>query len=67
MPKFLVSIARDVAKPEVLEVTADNADEARWIALSSCDAWMDVDAGAVAVTRADAPAGQGTLLLKSAA
>ncbi|OAN53949.1 hypothetical protein A6A04_13750 [Paramagnetospirillum marisnigri] len=42
MPKFLVSITREPAKPEVLEVSADNADEARWIALSSCGYWKDV-------------------------
>lgn len=67
MPKFLVSIARNVAKPEVLEVTADNADEARWIALSSCDAWMDADAGAVTVTTADVSADHGAPSLRSAA
>ena len=52
MPKFLVSIARETAKREVLEVSAESADEARWIALSSCDAWMELDAGAVIVTPA---------------
>jgi hypothetical protein len=52
MPKFLVSIARDVAKREVLEVSADSPEEARWIALSSCDAWMDVESSAVIVTSA---------------
>lgn len=56
MPKFLVSIARSPAKRDVLEVRAADADEARWIALSSCDAWMDLDAGAVMVTPvADCP------------
>lgn len=50
MPKYLVSIARSPAKREVLEVSAADADEARWLALSSCDAWMDADAGAVMVT-----------------
>lgn len=66
MPKFLVSIVRDVARREVLEVSADSAEEARWIALSSCDAWMEVESGAVTVT----PAGQaapGAVALKSAA
>lgn len=67
MPKFLVSIARNVAKPEVLDVTAESADEARWIALSSCDAWMDVDAGALTVTTADMSADHGMPSLKSAA
>lgn len=49
MPKFLVSIVRSVARREVLEVSADTAEEARWIALSSCDAWMELDDGAVTV------------------
>ncbi|ARJ65067.1 hypothetical protein WV31_05020 [Magnetospirillum sp. ME-1] len=66
MPKFLVSIVRGVARREVLEVSADSADEARWIALSSCDAWMDLDNGAVTVEPAGADASK-VVTLKSAA
>jgi hypothetical protein len=67
MPKFLVSIARDVAKRDAIEVTADSPEEAQWIALSSCDAWMDVDAGAITVTPAATAAAHQGSGLKSAA
>lgn len=67
MPKFLVSIAREVARRDILEVTADSPDEARWIALSSCDAWMDVDTGAVTVTPVAPPVDDTLSALKSAA
>lgn len=67
MPKFLVSITRDVARPDILEVTADSPDEARWVALSSCDAWMGVDMGAVTVTPVATPADDKLSALRSAA
>lgn len=67
MPKFLVSIARGVAKRDVLEVAADSPEEARWIALSSCDAWMGVDVGAVTVTPVTAPDNRKASAFKSAA
>lgn len=67
MPKFLVSIARDVAKRDVLEVSADSPEEARWIALSSCDAWMSLDADAVIVTPVTTPEPHKFSALKSAA
>ncbi|CUW41220.1 conserved protein of unknown function [Magnetospirillum sp. XM-1] len=66
MPKFHVSMVRGVARREVLEVSADTAEEARWIALSSCDAWMDLDNDAVTVTPAEAVASK-VVALKSAA
>lgn len=67
MPKFLVSITRDVARRDILEVTADSPDEARWIALSSSDAWMGVDMGAVTVTPVAPPVDDTLSALKSAA
>lgn len=67
MPKFLVSIVRSVARREVLEVSADTAEEARWIALSSCDAWMELDNGAVTVELADEETASKVVTLKSAA
>lgn len=67
MPKFLVSIARDVAKRDLLEVSADSLEEARWIALSSCDAWMGIDVAAVTVTPVVVPADRKASALKSAA
>jgi hypothetical protein len=67
MPKFLVSIVRSVARREVLEVSADTAEEARWIALSSCDAWMELDDGAVTVTPAADGAASKVVTLRSAA
>lgn len=63
MPKFLVSITRDVARRDILEVTADSPDEARWIALSTSDAWM----GAVTVTPVATPVDDRLSALKSAA
>ncbi|KIM00749.1 hypothetical protein CCC_01743 [Paramagnetospirillum magnetotacticum MS-1] len=67
MPKFLVSIARNVAKRDVLEVSAESADEARWIAASSCDAWMDAELGEITVMPAPIAADHKMSALKSAA
>lgn len=67
MPKFHVSIVRGVARREVLEVSADTAEEARWIALSSCDAWMELENGAVSVTPAAEGAASKVVALRSAA
>lgn len=64
MPKFHVSIVRNVAQREVLEVSAETAEEARWIALSSCDAWMEMDDGAVTV---EPVTGSKVVTLRSAA
>jgi hypothetical protein len=49
MPKFQVSITRQTAKPEIVEVTADSPEEACWLALSSTDGWKDVEARAVSL------------------
>lgn len=67
MPKFLVSIVRDVSRRDVLEVTADSPEEARWIALSNGDAWMGADVGDVSVTSVAAPADRKAPVLRSAA
>lgn len=67
MPKFLVSVVRSVARREVLEVCAESADEARWIALSSCDAWMGAEGAAVTVASADDKEAPAAPALKSAA
>lgn len=49
MPKFQVSIARELAKPEILTISADSAEEACWLALSSTGAWKGVEVSAVAL------------------
>jgi hypothetical protein len=67
MPKFQVSVARGVAKRDVVEVAADSPEEACWIALSCSGSWKDVDMDAVSVSMVSEPADHKVVTLRTAA